>query len=137
VRAILSPRAKADLVAIGDYIADDNPARAATFVDEVGARCQAIADAPHACTARPELGRGIRACPHGSYLILYRSSGKEVQVIRILHAARDLRDLARRGQVSEPAAAYALGCDFEALGFLSLRPSTKHVFATARERLRG
>jgi plasmid stabilization system protein ParE len=33
-RLIFSPRAAADLEAIGDYIAHDNPARAISFLEE-------------------------------------------------------------------------------------------------------
>ena len=34
--------ARADLIAIGDYIAQDNPLRALSFVDELEIRCTAL-----------------------------------------------------------------------------------------------
>lgn len=40
--------ARADLIAIGDYIAQDNPLRALSFVDELEMRCTALGDSPHA-----------------------------------------------------------------------------------------
>lgn len=119
MNVILLARVDADLEDIGDYIARDNPERAASFVRELRSRCYAIGDAPQAHAPRPELGRGLRCCLHGNYLIFFRVTREEVQVVRILHAARDLRQLARRGEVNEPAANYAVS-DFEALGFLRL-----------------
>jgi plasmid stabilization system protein ParE len=39
-RLLLSPRAAADLEEIADYITRDNPARAASFVAELEAKCR-------------------------------------------------------------------------------------------------
>ena len=54
----LSPLAQRDLEAIGDFIADDNPKRAVSFVAELREQCVTIAKAPQACRLRPELGGG-------------------------------------------------------------------------------
>ncbi len=91
--------------------------RALSFVDEVQAHCDGIGDAPKAHALRTDLGRGVRCRPHGSYLILYRIVGGEVLVSRIVHASRDVRRLARSGEVNEPRPVYEVS-DFEALGFL-------------------
>jgi toxin ParE1/3/4 len=51
--------AKANLRAIGDWIANENPARAETFVDELVASCEQLADMPQAfplLRQRPETG---------------------------------------------------------------------------------
>ena len=86
----LSPAAEADLIDIASYIAEDNPARALTFVDELEGKCSALGRTPGLGTARPELGAGIRMLPHGRYLIFYREAGKLLRVERILHSARDV-----------------------------------------------
>ncbi|NTS32285.1 type II toxin-antitoxin system RelE/ParE family toxin [Phyllobacterium sp. BT25] len=39
--------ARSDLLSIGDYIADDNPWRAVTFLEELEARCASIVDFPN------------------------------------------------------------------------------------------
>jgi toxin ParE1/3/4 len=39
--------------------------------------------------ARPDLLPGLRFFPVGNYLILYRESTEGVDLIRILHGARD------------------------------------------------
>ena len=77
---------------IAVYIAQDNPTRALTFVDELEARCAALGDAPGIGTARPELGEGICMFPHGHYLIFYRWAHKAVRIERIMHGARDISD---------------------------------------------
>ena len=61
----LSPAAEDDLEAIADYIAQDSPANAIRFVDELRLQCQRLVKAPMAYVARPELGEGLRSCVHG------------------------------------------------------------------------
>jgi toxin ParE1/3/4 len=45
---VITEAAEADVEAIGDWIAADNPARALTFVLELCDRCRALADMPRA-----------------------------------------------------------------------------------------
>ena len=61
--ATFSPAAEEDLLDIAVFIAQDNPARALTFVDELESKCDALGRAPGIGTSRPELGarRGYRA----------------------------------------------------------------------------
>lgn len=90
-RLLISPRAAADLEEIAAYIARDNPARAASFVAELYARCQAIVAAPEACPARPSIGGGVRMAVHRRFLVFYRDLPTEaaVRIERVLHGARD------------------------------------------------
>ena len=84
-----SPAAQADLLDIALFIAQDNPTRALTFVDELESKCDTLGGAPGIGTARPELGAGIRVLPHGRYLIFYREAMQGLRIERILHSARD------------------------------------------------
>ncbi|MBV8209937.1 MAG: type II toxin-antitoxin system RelE/ParE family toxin [Burkholderiaceae bacterium] len=86
-----SPLAEADLEGIGDYIAADNPSRAVSFISEVRMHCERIERNPRAYRTRLELGKGIRSCAHGNYLILFTMVDAAVLIVRILHGARDLR----------------------------------------------
>lgn len=52
---ILSAEAEKDLEAIGQYIANDSPRRAVTFIDELLTRCLAIAN----LHSRTRLFRGM------------------------------------------------------------------------------
>jgi toxin ParE1/3/4 len=91
-RLLLSPRAAADLEEIADYIVRDNPARAASFIAELEAKCRAVARTPELYPARSDLAPGLRMAVHGRYLILYRNLPGEntVRIERVLHGTRNL-----------------------------------------------
>ncbi len=89
-RCVFSPDALADLEEIGDFIARDNPRRALTFVQELRARCRALAAMPYSGRARPELRPELRSRAVGAYLILYRPAAGGVEIVRIMHGSRDI-----------------------------------------------
>jgi toxin ParE1/3/4 len=95
-RLLLSPRAVADLEEIADYIARDNPIRAASFVAELEAKCRAVVASPGLYPARTDLAPRLRMAVHGRYVVLYRDLADEnadeniVRVERVLHSARNL-----------------------------------------------
>ena len=85
----LADEAEADLEAIGDEIAKDSPARAASFVAELRERCLGLGRFPKRfpLVSRYEQ-RGVRHC-HGNYLIFYRVEAEAAVVIHIIHGAMD------------------------------------------------
>jgi len=87
---IVSPEAEADLEEIGDYIAQDNPHRAVTFIDEIRARFEEISRMPFAYVARPEIDRDVRACVHGNYVIFFYVIDETIEIARVLHGARNI-----------------------------------------------
>jgi len=86
-RLLLSPRAAADLEEIASDIARDNPARAATFVAELEAKCRAVAASPELYPARADLAAGLWMAVHGRYLVLYRDLPGENSVLVASHDA--------------------------------------------------
>jgi toxin ParE1/3/4 len=88
-----TPEARADLREIALRIADRNPVRALTYVDEIESRAHRIGEFPHAGPPRPQWGEDIRIAVHGKYLIVHRVRGETVQILRIVHGARDLDTL--------------------------------------------
>jgi toxin ParE1/3/4 len=86
----LLPAARADLIEIGDFIALDNPARALSFIAEIEATMATIAERPSSFPARNELATGLRSARHGRYLIFFVAGNAGVQIVRVLHGARDL-----------------------------------------------
>jgi len=64
------PEARDDLLAIARFIGEDNPARAASFVDELLDHCARIAARPNVHRLRAEWGEHIRAAPFGSYQVI-------------------------------------------------------------------
>ncbi|TYL41295.1 type II toxin-antitoxin system RelE/ParE family toxin [Dickeya sp. ws52] len=89
----ISPLAEQDIEAIGDYIAQDNPVRAMSFVESLYQQCILIGENPWLYRERPELGRSIRSCSYGRYLILYGTTETAVRIERVLHGARDIDSL--------------------------------------------
>jgi plasmid stabilization system protein ParE len=90
VKVVITEAAYADLLQIGRVIRQDNPLRAETFVAELFDRCQRLAIMPRAYPLVPKWeDRGVRRRPHGNYLIFYRVGDDVVEVLHVLHGARD------------------------------------------------
>ena len=89
---VFSPAANDDLMEIAVFIAQDNPKRALSFVDELEDKCQVLGVSPGIGTCRPELGEGVLMLPHGRYVIFYREAEQGIRIERILHSSRDIDD---------------------------------------------
>lgn len=89
-KVVYRPAAIEDLRAIAHYIADDNPSRALSFVDELQSVAQVTAERPASFPARPDLAEGLRVTRHGRYLLFFLYSEDQVEIVRVLHGARDL-----------------------------------------------
>ncbi len=90
MKAVLSDKAKNSITEIGEYIAEDNPRRAASFVRELRAKAMQIGDMPRAFPLMPRFAaQAIRRRPFGNYLIFYRVEDDHVFIVDILHAAQD------------------------------------------------
>ena len=87
----LTAAAEADLEAIGDYIAQDNPVRALSFVRELSRSCLELAEMPEAwpIVQRYE-HHGVRRRVHGRYLIFYRVTEGRIVVLHVLNGAMDV-----------------------------------------------
>jgi toxin ParE1/3/4 len=81
-----------DLRAIADYIALDSPRRASSFVAELRVACESLATESD---RYPQLDRPktYRRMPIRNYLVFYQVTGEIVRIVRVVHSARDLRDL--------------------------------------------
>ena len=89
-RAYITPAAKSDLDEIADYIAEDNPERARSFIREIVVHCHRIAERPGIGRKRPDLRPDMRSVPHGRYIIFYRNIADGAEIVRVLHGARDV-----------------------------------------------
>lgn len=89
----ISPRASLDLIEIWSYIADDSVTNADAFIDKLYETMQLLADKPGAGRHREELAPGIQSFPFGRYLIFYRVVGGEIEIVRVLHGARDIENI--------------------------------------------
>lgn len=94
MNVVLTETAYDDLLRIGQDIQKDNPTRAATFVTELYERCQTLGLMPRAYPLLPDREQqGIRRRPYGDYLIFYRIEKETVQVLHIVHGARDYEQI--------------------------------------------
>lgn len=90
MQVVFRPAADADLLSIAAYIAERDPDRALSFVERLRTRCLALASQPHLGRPRPEFGDGIRSLWEKPYVLLYRVAPNAVEVLAIVHGARDL-----------------------------------------------
>lgn len=90
MKVVITAAAEADAENIGAYIANDNPLRAITFVDELLDVALRLGEYPEACAFIPRYKhRGYRYKPHGSYVIIYAVRADSVVIERIFHGAQD------------------------------------------------
>ena len=90
------PAAEDDLASICDWIANDQPSHALSFIEKIDKRIGHLA-------AHPYLGRvprepklralGYRVLIIESYLVFYIIRGKTVEIHRVVHGSRQLRDI--------------------------------------------
>ena len=87
---IVSPQAEQDLVDIWLYIAEDSPTNADQFLDYLIEQANLLTTLPKSGKARPELGPDLRSFPVEKYILFYRRQGSTIELVRVLHAARDI-----------------------------------------------
>jgi plasmid stabilization system protein ParE len=93
MRIELSPFVESDLEEIADWIAQDNPVRAVTFIREIREQIQKIGGGPEGYQLRPEIGEDARLAVLGRYVILFRTDREVVRIERVVHGGRDLPSL--------------------------------------------
>ena len=86
----LSDDARADLADIWAKIAKDSPRAADKLIDRLEAGCARLADHPRSGVARPEVDDDARSVTVGNYILFYRVSPSGVEIVRVLHGARNL-----------------------------------------------
>lgn len=84
------PRAIRDVEDIWLHIAADDPVAANRMVERLTVGVARLADFPESGTARPELGVYARSVVVGRYLVLYRINGECVDIVRVVHGAREI-----------------------------------------------
>ena len=85
-------QAEIDLFEMSARVAVDNEPAALDLLERVQSECDSLVDNPGLGRAREELIENLRSAPVGDYVIFYRPADYGIQVIRILHGDRDLKD---------------------------------------------
>lgn len=86
----LSRYFEGDLENIADYITEDNPRRAVTFIQDIRAKFFDIQRNPLIYQLRPDIGEEARMATVGNYAILFRLMGEVIRIERIVYGGRDL-----------------------------------------------
>ena len=92
--------ARTDLDGIWDYIGieKNNPDAAQRQIDELFEKFTILANNPRIGQLREDLRPDLRVFPAGQYVILYYSHNDGIDVVGVVHGARDLRGLIQRGE---------------------------------------
>lgn len=94
---VLSPEAVQDLQDVWDFIASDNVHAADKLEDEFFEAFESLTEHPRMGHTRPDLTeRDVRFWPIGSFLIVYRSIPTALQIVAVLHGARDVAEVIRQ-----------------------------------------
>lgn len=90
-RVVRRPKARFDLLAMFNYIADNaGEGRAEQYLRRVNDALSYLAQHPLMGRARPEVEEGIRSFPFEAYVIFYLPLEDGVELVRVIHSALDL-----------------------------------------------
>ena len=84
------PLAAADILDVWDHIAEDSLDQADRWVDKLDEKFGILATQPLMGRAREELAADLRSFPFGRYVIFYMPVQDGIDVVRVLHSARDV-----------------------------------------------
>ena len=85
-----SPLAVSDLAEIRHYVAERNVDAAEQLLDAIEEACNRFGHHPQIGRSRDDLIPGIRVFPvKKNYAVFYRVLADAVEIVRVVHAARD------------------------------------------------
>ena len=90
MRLELSDFVEPDLDEIAAFIAQDNPRRAVTFIQEIRGKFSDIQQSPLLYQLRPDIGKTARLATLGNYAILFRATDDVIRIERVAYGGRDL-----------------------------------------------
>ena len=94
MKVFITPAANSNIAQIGSWIAADNPKRAISFMIELKKACEKIGDAPRgSVVVQRYVQFEIRRKPYHDYLIFYRIKNNTVEILHVIHGARDYSKL--------------------------------------------
>jgi toxin ParE1/3/4 len=96
--AIRTEKAKSDLAAIWEYIAQDDSRAATKFLRKLDEKIRVLSDSPMIGRDRSGdlLVAGLRSFPVDNYVIFYctlDAESDQVVIVRVFHAARDIENM--------------------------------------------
>ena len=92
-RIVRTRSARSDIASIAWYIAQDSPAAADRWLDELDATLSLLSQYPAIGEQIERLVPGLRRHCVGIYLVFYRPLDDGIELRRVLHGARRIEDL--------------------------------------------
>lgn len=90
----LTQRAFRDLQAIAAYTRRQwGEEQSARYLRELDRRFAWIAENPAAGRSRQDVAHGTRSIRHRSHIVFYRIAGTDIDILAIIHGARDIATL--------------------------------------------
>lgn len=87
----LMPAAEQDLEELVEYVAKDSPRNAMKVFDKIHAAARSLAEMPNMGHFRTDItDKPVRFWAVYSWLIVYRPDRKPLEILRIVHGARNL-----------------------------------------------
>lgn len=84
---IWKKQARNDLLKIVAHISEDNPDAAEKLADDIEEKAMKLREFPEMC--KPGRKRGTRELvAHENYIVVYRVQPKQVEILRVKHAAQ-------------------------------------------------
>ena len=88
-----SSTAEKDLDDIWDYISQDNPTAAANLLRLLDSKFQMLSENPLMGQNRADLAPTLRSFSSRNYVIFFRPISDGIEIVRVLHGARDSKKL--------------------------------------------
>ena len=89
----LTSEAGADVDEIWLFIAQDDPHAADRFHDILLSKFAMLGKQPLIGRERDDLSPGLRSFAVGNYVIFYRDKAEFLEIMRVLHGARDIENI--------------------------------------------
>ncbi|MEC4804065.1 MAG: type II toxin-antitoxin system RelE/ParE family toxin [Jaaginema sp. PMC 1079.18] len=90
---IIKPLAESDLVKIWQFIAEQNPEGADRILDQIDRQISRLAAMPSMGKQQEKILSGLRSFPVKNYVIFYFLIRDGVEIVRVLHGARDVETI--------------------------------------------
>lgn len=90
-RPLISGEAIRDLEEIWEYIAEDSELNADRFIDRIVEKCCELVELEGVGHRRDDLIPGMLSLTFRKYVIFFQRNRNEVEIVRVLHGARDIR----------------------------------------------
>lgn len=85
-----TPLATQDVRDILDYLLEHSEPAADRFTAELEAACQLLRSQPRMGRDRVDLAPDVRSVVVGKYLVFFRASDTTIQILRVIHGARNI-----------------------------------------------